>query len=288
MKEVGQARKKRGDYGRVNMRQVPVFPDATAPIRSAVHPCNTPSSSEGSELFTPDTSDSGNDSDHLVLDEVKPKQLPPCRREALHAALHRQSPNPVTSVCLFSKYEAARSKFNLDVTDFAMLSNFHIGKGTIPILSADPMRLASIMGNERWYGAKTEWFLRFKLTNHGRRSYLHFVPSRYESSECVAAATDCFLAKAEAVLLGRDKCKNAVLSLYAKALRSVQQAIMNDDRCMDADVLCATQLLSLHEVKQSSSQHCASLCTSAHILAATRSFSRHRMGTSCRWFCETH
>ena len=80
------------------------------------------------------------------------------------------------------------------------------------------------------------------------RSYLQFVPSLYGTSEVITAAANCLLGKAKAVLTPNHPCRELNLRLYAKALRSLQTAIQNQDTCSSADVLCATQLLSLHEV----------------------------------------
>ena len=44
-----------------------------------------------------------------------------------------------------------------------------------------------------------------------------------------------------------------MLYLYAKALKTLQDAISDESTCLDSDVLCATQLLSLHEVRPLSS-----------------------------------
>lgn len=46
----------------------------------------------------------------------------------------------------------------------------------------------------------------------------------------------------------QDRCKRITMQLYSKALQALQNAISNEDGCLAADVLCATQLLSLHEV----------------------------------------
>ena len=80
------------------------------------------------------------------------------------------------------------------------------------------------------------------------RSYLQFVPSRYGSTECLTAATNCVLAKVHSILVPQEDCSQVVLQLYTKALQTLQNAISAESTCLDADVLCATELLSLHEV----------------------------------------
>ncbi len=82
------------------------------------------------------------------------------------------------------------------------------------------------------------------------RSYLQYVPTLYGSSECVTAAANCLLAKAKLTLSPKKECSETTLRLYAKALRTLQTALMDEENCTGPDVLCATQLLSLHEVSE--------------------------------------
>ena len=78
-----------------------------------------------------------------------------------------------------------------------------------------------------------------RLTIARCRSYLQFVPQLYGSSSCLTAATNCLLARVKGVLSPRDHCKDVALRLYAKALRTLQDAISNESTCLEADVLCA-------------------------------------------------
>lgn len=52
---------------------------------------------------------------------------------------------------LQSAYEIARSRFQLDVNDLSMLTSFNISQGTHRTLSADPVRLKTLMGHLRWF-----------------------------------------------------------------------------------------------------------------------------------------
>ncbi|KAK3645783.1 hypothetical protein LTR56_008970 [Elasticomyces elasticus] len=78
------------------------------------------------------------------------------------------------------------------------------------------------------------------LLNLAQWSYLEYVPERYGISECLTAATNCLLAKS----------------------------------AMDADVLCATQLLSLHELLDPSRD----TAWSHHVQGSAR-LVRHRSAT---------
>ena len=91
-------------------------------------------------------------------------------------------------------------------------------------------------------------------TEFAPRSFLDYVPSRYGSSDCITAATNCLLAQAKVALSPQleEECHDITLRLYAKALSTLQTAISDEGHCLDTDVLCAIQLLSLHEVTNSS------------------------------------
>ena len=137
----------------------------------------------------------------------------------------------LASLSLNSAYEKTRMKFCIDLTDLNILTNFNVNSSAIKVLGEDPSRLSALLGHRAW-------------------SYLEYVPARYGFSKCLTAATDCLLAKAHAVLAPQTKavCYATCNRLYGVALRSLQDALIDDKACLEADVLCATQLLSLHEV----------------------------------------
>lgn len=233
MKDVGLARKKKGNYVRVNLRQVPVYDKSaaagdTVPIRSSVNlsgvdcsRCSTASSqtqnSSSAEMRQPSTDSA--DEWELAL-----------RQKAAATDGYASCDMVLASISPCPDYQRARSRFGVELTDLAMLTNFNVGKSTIAILSADPARLASLLGQEQW-------------------SYLAYVPARYGTSECLTTATDCLLAKAHSALTVPDEACRAVCNrLYGKALRALQDALADDSTVRGSDVLCATQLLSLHEV----------------------------------------
>ncbi|KAK3686490.1 hypothetical protein LTR37_019775 [Vermiconidia calcicola] len=222
MKDVGENRKRKGNFGRINLRQLPVSEQTGCQIRSAEGTSSSDSSAT-LDLTSPDTSESSrgdglDDYDEVVL-----------RKTAPVAAMHTQQPFSFAAINLFSNYETARSKFRVDLTELSILTNFNVDKSTIPILTADPARLGTLLDHRQW-------------------SYLQFVPSLYGTSPCLTSAANCLLGKVKDVLFPEDQCKEVTMRLYAKALRSLQDAIGDGSGCMDAEVLCATQLLSLHEL----------------------------------------
>ena len=157
MKDVGNARRKRGDYGKVNLRQVPVFEETKTRNRTTECPIRTSDSESSDETldFSPDTAESSASTDPTEIeDEEVSRELTVPKRKFPVAELHAQNtPLSYAAISLFSNYETARAKFAVDVVDLAILTNFNVGKSTIPILSADPMRLASLLGHPQWYVA---------------------------------------------------------------------------------------------------------------------------------------
>ena len=242
MRDVGLARKKKGAYGRVSMRQLPEYDTDSSPHEeindqavsskrtvAAARSCPKQTMSRLTlrrrDSSSPDPSDSSATTD---ADETMPRS---------QAVVSRAKP-PTTTFDLLSSnlatypaYQLVRSKFGVDLTDLVVLTNFNVGKATTAILSADPSRLISLLGQQQW-------------------SYLQFVPARYGHSECLTAATNVLLARAQHALSPSEPCTSLCTRLYGKALRSLQDALTNDALAMDADVLAATQLLSLHEVSR--------------------------------------
>lgn len=157
MKDVGNARRKRGNYGKVNLRpSAVVFEEAQSRDRATAFPIRTLDSSDSSDEtldFSPETAASSTSTnptepadEELSRDLVVSKK--PFPVEELHSNTTLLS---FAAINLFSNYETARAKFTVDVTDLAILTNFNVGKSTIPILSADPTRLASLLGHPQWY-----------------------------------------------------------------------------------------------------------------------------------------
>ena len=151
MKDVGTARKLRGNYGRVNRSQLPVPKDTDGQIRTAASSDSSRESSAALDLSTPEISDSSNSTDATDYDEIIPRETAPARQKFPVAELHTGNPLTFMAINLFSSYETARAKFMVDVTDLSILTNFHVGRSTIPILAADPMRLATLLGHQQWY-----------------------------------------------------------------------------------------------------------------------------------------
>jgi len=130
-----------------------------------------------------------------------------------------------------SAYESTRIKYNVDVQHLSILTGFSMGIHTTIFLSDHPKFLETLMRAHQW-------------------SYLQYVPSLYGSSECVTTATDCLVARVRWMLSVKTTAGlTEIYILYAKALRALQAALNDPCRSQAADTLCATQILSIHEVK---------------------------------------
>ncbi|KAK4549580.1 hypothetical protein LTR36_006577 [Oleoguttula mirabilis] len=247
MKDIGLTRKKKGNYGQVNRRQLPVYDSsedqatangrnarATLLIRSSVI-CSSGATSGGSSSSTTARSSSSPETSPPINGDGELVEFLPTVNHAGGLLDGSEAEQALSYELMFSRlttapdYERARSKFGVGLTDLAVLTNFNVGKNTIAILSADSSRLASLLGQQHW-------------------SYLEYVPSRYGTSDCLTAATNVLLAKVQTVLAPKDECAEICNRLYGKALRALQHAISDESLAMEADVLCATQLLSLHEL----------------------------------------
>lgn len=147
MKDVGNARRRRGGSTRLNSKSSGAIATTDVPIRS---PAN---SSLESNRHSSSTSDSSSDSittpEDEDYDELVPQKSVALKRRTARLPTS-QDAFSFDAISLFSNYETARSKFQVDVVDLTMLTNFHVGASTIPILAGDRANLASLMGYRQW------------------------------------------------------------------------------------------------------------------------------------------
>lgn len=94
-------------------------------------------------------------------------------------------------------------------------------------------------------------FARSTQKTYSHRSFLQYVPARYESSDCISTAADCLLAQVHARFSPTYASTVEALKLYGKAIRTLQRSIDDETLCFSSDVLCASQLLILREVLHS-------------------------------------
>lgn len=255
MKDVGLTRKRRGNYSHANKGQPIVCGGANVPIEEAVLELSNTSSSSSSSGSSPVTSACG--SENAVHADYDPNDTsnwtvvcwPSTPRGDASCLIPR-------SMSTDTGYERTRSRFRVDLMQLTMMTNFNVGKLAMKMLSDDRTLLQSLMKETQW-------------------SYLEYVPAMYGSSRCLAAATDCLLAKASTVLSPASSDSVIELRLYAKALSALQDAISDPSSSMEAETLGAIQLMSLHEILDSNRENAwTSHLTGAIRLIKHRSASR--------------
>ncbi|KAM0723905.1 hypothetical protein Q7P37_000895 [Cladosporium fusiforme] len=132
--------------------------------------------------------------------------------------------NPMT------EYEQLRAKYNVDILDLSILTSFNVGGNIVRAIFDNPELLNTLWGSQM-------------------QSYLQFVPNRYGHKPFLTDVVDCVLAKVHSRLHPANQSFNViVMQKYAKALASVQKAIMGEESSLDPDLLCAIQMLGLHEM----------------------------------------
>lgn len=130
-----------------------------------------------------------------------------------------------------SGYESMRIDYGFDLLDLAALTAFHTGRVTGQLLSSEPLRLAHILRCRQ-------------------RSYLSFLPSRYGHVACLDDAAHCVAARVRQWMSSpSDPPDDVVLSLYSKGLTSLQSALNDPILCLHPEVLCATAILAIYEVR---------------------------------------
>jgi hypothetical protein len=127
MKDVGEARKQRGCYGKVNMRQMPVFDDNGTNIRVRLAVNSDSDSSNSSPEYETTNGDSSDPGDVMDLERGEETALTvqgQGRRRPV-GVLHEDGGFSFAAINLFSNYESIRAKFNVDLADLSILTNFN-------------------------------------------------------------------------------------------------------------------------------------------------------------------
>jgi len=249
MKEIGLTRRRKGNYGQANRREERQPNTASEVLERLVTAESGLPLDQDNDLAVPNppsldsgTSSSDNSSDY------SPENLAPeeCLNLVPASVFNPDIIDPllffpddnafadldfVLPACMpLSRYEATRIKYNVDLQDLSLLTGFNAGSATHGLLTNNPKFLEILMCARQW-------------------SYLQFVPALYDNSDCVTAAVDCLIARVRWMLTIKTQQGLAeVYMLYAKALKALQTALSCPKRCQDADVLCATQVISVHEV----------------------------------------
>ena len=228
MSKAAAERKKRGNWGKTNLGQdVIILPGVKKSLVQASRP--VPTSKRDIEPITPPGSVSSSDSTDFDTD-------------ILHAGKSLERNNTVANLehgmtCInrippkmpCTGYEMLRMQSNFDILDLSALTTFHVGRVTAEILNKSPLLLVEVLHCRQW-------------------SYFSYIPSRYGHFACLDDAVQCVAKRVRCWIEG-DLCADpSVLSLYTKALNSLQSALNDPVLYAKAETLCATELLSIYEV----------------------------------------
>jgi hypothetical protein len=122
-------------------------------------------------------------------------------------------------------------KNGFDIIDLSTLATYHVGRTTAEALSSDPLQLVNLLRFKQW-------------------SYLSYLPSLYGRSACLNDAVDCIIARVRQILAPTGEYGHKeVIQLYLRAIDSLQKALNSPRQRLEADVLCATEILALYEVR---------------------------------------
>ena len=222
MKDTAVARRQNGTYGKKNLRQLPMFIENADEIvqKQFESPRWTWLGSKSPDNHALSKDNSEPQSQHQ---KVKPRH----EREVPAHLRHQVSSIPASLSS--TGYEAVRSQYDFDILDLSALTGFHTGPLTAKALSDNPSRLIDILHCRQW-------------------SFFAFIPSQFGHSPCLDDATRCVTARVRQWLSPSPAPRASVLSLYSRALMSLQAALDDPQRCLKPDVLCATEILAIYEV----------------------------------------
>lgn len=128
-------------------------------------------------------------------------------------------------------YPSIMTECNLCFLDLSLLASLDVGRYTGQRLLENPHNLPNFLGGSNW-------------------SYSSYIPSLYEHSVLIRYSTNCVLARVRGILSPEDRWwETYALLSYSKALSKLQQAINSVSKSPTAEVLCATQILGLYEVR---------------------------------------
>ena len=128
-------------------------------------------------------------------------------------------------------YELTSIKSEFDILDLSTLATTHINRAGRAALSQNPYHLIH------------------QLRSSKQQSYLSFLPSLYGQISCLSDATDCVIARARQLISPNKNWEAAVIAFYVKALDSLQKALDCPNQRYKPEVLCATEILAMYEVR---------------------------------------
>lgn len=239
MKATAAARKGSANWGKQNLRQVPVFVQPT-PAASTSAGAATSATPQQQQSPQAQVKSEPND-DELAelsgasteaapsLSSSAPAPAPSSKNVVYNTLLRRPRQNRPPRAMPPMGLETVTAKTGLNILDLSALTMVQVGQTASAILELQTNELSG-------------------LVSRRRRSYLSFVPVKYGHSPYLDEAVRCLAMRARRVLVpsARPPETREILQ-YSRALQSLQDAV-NGPNWHDADVLCTVELLSLYEV----------------------------------------
>lgn len=226
MKKASAARKRDGNYGKHNLRQYPVFlfdqTDTASKItleQARVQGVRIKQDEEVAAVGAPNKT-------RAPRSKTKRKDSEYQQLVAKHT-YNQSVPGGLSA----RGYELTSMKTDFDILDLSTLATLHVGRMARRALSQNPYHLIS------------------QLRSFKQWSYLSFLPSMYGQISCLSDATDCVIARARQILSPNRNWEAAVITFYMKALNSLQKALDSPKERFKPEVLCATEILALYEVR---------------------------------------
>ncbi|TVY32632.1 Uncharacterized protein LSUB1_G007880, partial [Lachnellula subtilissima] len=242
MKKASAARRRDGNYGKHNLRQLPVFVvdqennNGQTPVevkQQSRSPDESASSSSASKKsIGPCTGGKHVEEKHKAVRSNGNKADKNGNGNGVDRQrwLAQTLTNNVPGSLSAKGYELTSMKSDFDILDLSTLATLHIGRAARAALSQNPYHLI------------------YQLRSRKQWSYLSYLPSLYGHVPCLSDAADCVIARARQIISPHENWEAAVITFYVKALDSLQKALDNPKQRYKPEVLCATEILALYEL----------------------------------------
>ena len=217
MSKAAAARKKRGNYGKSNLGQLPqaVIQGICDQADGSSPPGNTVKVREKQPpgiCYPTEHAPVQADQLEKVIEEVVIR----------NTAIPRNAPS--------AGYERMVIEYDFHFMDLSSLTSFHMGHAAAVVLHSQPATLPHVLKCRQW-------------------SYCDFLPDLYGKKQYLDDAIHCVAARIREYLSGATTPSHQlVLSRYKAALQSLQLALNDPAQQLDAEVLCATEVLAIYEV----------------------------------------
>ena len=228
MSRAAAARRKRGNYGKANLGQLPEQmllslygnpqdgETQVEPSRAKEH-VESLVTYQSCRTFEPPNAETSQEWTFGV-----PQALNPMHN--VQGSPHIPWSMPSTG------YELTRIKYNFDVLDLSSLACYHMGAATGQALLSQRSSLSGVLQCRHW-------------------SYCSFLPMLYGKSTHLDDAIHCVALRVRQFVGALDPgTDRLVLVHYKKALQSLQLALNDPEVRFQPEVLCATEILAIYEV----------------------------------------